>query len=46
MIIQKDIPKHTLACSDKATANVDLEDYFLFSESLHLFIYEGNFWHF
>lgn len=30
MIVQKDVPKHTLAYSDKVTADADLEDYFLF----------------
>lgn len=30
----------------KSQADVNLEDCFLFSESLHLFIYEGNIWTF
>lgn len=42
MIIKEDIPKHTQVRSDGVTADVDLEDLF-FCESLHFFIYEGNF---
>lgn len=43
MIIKEDIPKHTQARSDEVTADVGLEDSFLLGESLHCFIYEGNF---
>lgn len=32
MIIKKDVPKHTQERSEEVTADVDLEDYFLFGE--------------
>lgn len=37
-IIKEDIPKHTQACSDEVTADVDLEDLFFVKVSISFFM--------